>query len=321
MSHAGPHLLVRATSGSYLLPARAVGEIVELPELSEPPTRAPARVGAANLRGRSHPVVDLNLALGHEATSYRLEHRLVVLETPNGPLALVVAAVEDLVDLPEADVDPSGDEAEGPVVALARLDEGVAGVLDPDRLAQPPVDDAATPSLGSLFADLDEDQQEELSRRRRALSQAPDEGAHQDTREVAVLELGEERVAVPLEAVREFITVDRLTPVPSTPDHVLGLANHRGELVPVVDVRGALSIDGAPDPSNGTVLVVDLDDGPTGIAVNGVPDAVTVAADQIRPTSAGEAALGTLSYRDRTLTIVDLPAVLASDRITVDQEA
>lgn len=320
MSHAGPHLLVQAASGAYLLPARAVGEIVELPELSEPPSRAPARVGAANLRGRSHTVVDLDLALGHDAAPYTLGHRLVTLETASGPLALVVTGVEDLVDLAEADVDPAGDDAEGPVVALARLDDAVAGVLDPDPLARPPSNAGQAPE-GGLFAGLDEVHRETLARRRHTLARSPDEGAHQDTRDVAVLALGEERIAVPLEAVREFVTVDRLTPVPSTPEHVLGIANHRGELVPVVDVRGALSIQGARSETE-TVLMVDLDEGATGVAVDAIRETVAVPDDQVGETSSpGDSSLGNVEHRDRTLTILDLHEVLTSDRITVDQEA
>jgi purine-binding chemotaxis protein CheW len=59
--------------------------------------------------------------------------------------------------------------------------------------------------------------------------------------------------AVPAPLAAEVVTFPELTRVPGAPVHLLGVFDHRGEVVPVVDL-GQL-VDGAPQPSQRAVLV------------------------------------------------------------------
>ena len=59
--------------------------------------------------------------------------------------------------------------------------------------------------------------------------------------------------AVPAPLAAEVVTFPELTRVPGAPAHLLGVFNHRGEVVPVVDL-GRL-VDGTPEPSRRAVLV------------------------------------------------------------------
>jgi purine-binding chemotaxis protein CheW len=59
--------------------------------------------------------------------------------------------------------------------------------------------------------------------------------------------------AVPAPLAAEVVTFPPLTRVPGAPAHLLGVFNHRGEVVPVVDL-GQLAA-GSPQPSGRAVLV------------------------------------------------------------------
>lgn len=320
MSAAEPYLLVESARGAYLLPARRVHEIAWLPLLSAPPTDRPAQVGTADIRGRSTPVLDLDAALGRSPAPYTLDHRLVALLAGDGLVGLVVPTVRDIVDVQEAHIDPDDRDPSSPVVGTARLEDGVAGVLDPEPLANLPPDPERSVALEDLLEGFDDDQLEELEARKRELTTEADAASH-EARSAALVELGEETLAVPLDSVREFVEAGDLTPVPSTPPHVLGLLNHRGELVPVVDLSDHLGVQGSLGEAVGSVVVLDLDDGPTGVAVDGIAGTVGLPEEAFDPSrSSSQHAQGSFVHGDRTVSVVDLEDVLESDRVTIEQE-
>ena len=73
----------------------------------------------------------------------------------------------------------------------------------------------------------------------RALSLAPERASTGKTRpeqEFFCLQLGELRLGVPSENVREVTRPGLLTPLPRTAAFVLGVCGHRGEVLPVIDL-------------------------------------------------------------------------------------
>lgn len=322
MTASQPYLLLESSRGPYLVPARRVQEIAWMPLLSDAPADRPAQVGTADVRGRSVPVLDLDAALGRDPAAYTLEHRLVALSAGDRVVGLVVPTVVDVVDVAEAQIDPDDADPASPVVATARLEEGVAGVLDPDALADLPRDAGLPAGLDDLMAAFDEAERAELESRRRDLAAATDAGDDGEARSAALVDLGDETLAVPLDSVREFVEADDLTPVPSTPPHVLGLLNHRGELLPVVDLADALGVQGSLGEALGPVIVVDLADGPTGVAVDAIVGTEDVPGEAFEASRRShEHAQGSFVHEDRTVTVVDLEDVLESDRVRIQQEA
>jgi purine-binding chemotaxis protein CheW len=73
----------------------------------------------------------------------------------------------------------------------------------------------------------------------RALSAAPDRatvGLIRPEQEFFCFRLGELRLGVPSENVREVARIGPLTPLPRMVSFVMGVAGHRGEVLPVVDL-------------------------------------------------------------------------------------
>jgi twitching motility protein PilI len=72
-----------------------------------------------------------------------------------------------------------------------------------------------------------------------------------------VFRLGNNRMLVPLDEVVEILTYPDLTVVPNTFPWVLGIANIRGKLLPVVDMNGYLNDSITQVKYRSRVLVVD----------------------------------------------------------------
>ncbi len=76
-------------------------------------------------------------------------------------------------------------------------------------------------------------------------------------------------LAVVIGAVRAVVAGPELTLVPTAPPSVLGLANVRGDVVPVFDAARLLGREPVREPR--FVLVVDTALGPAGLAVAAMP--------------------------------------------------
>ena len=79
--------------------------------------------------------------------------------------------------------------------------------------------------------------------------------------------------AVPAPLAAEVVTFPALTRVPGAPAHLLGVFNHRGEVVPVVDL--GLLVDGSPQPS-GRAVLVRVARGVMGLTATQVDDVTSV---------------------------------------------
>lgn len=88
-----PYLLFRASDKVYAIEVAAVREIILLPALKPLAEKSAALVGLLNVRGAIVPVMDLELRLGRMPKGYSLEHRLLLLQSGDRSLAIVVVAV------------------------------------------------------------------------------------------------------------------------------------------------------------------------------------------------------------------------------------
>jgi len=148
---------------------------------------------------------------------------------------------------------------------------------------------------------------------------------HQQLSAVAVMRLGEDYFGLDLAAVREFIQVANVTPVPCCPSHILGNMNLRGEVMTLVDIRSALSLDNAAAPKPEKAIVVDVDDIVAGITVDQVCDIVQFSNDDISAVPAaanlsGENYFtGIASYQKKQVGIIDFSRLIQAESLVVNE--
>ncbi len=59
---------------------------------------------------------------------------------------------------------------------------------------------------------------------------------------VCLFRMGEDIYAIPVESLTEIIITQKIFPVPTTPGHVIGVINLRGNIIPIVDIRPILTL-------------------------------------------------------------------------------
>ena len=96
---------------------------------------------------------------------------------------------------------------------------------------------------------------------------------------MCLISLGGELFAMDLGHVSEVFEVDSITPVPGAPPSLVGVANLRGTVIPLADLRPSLGLS-ARDSSLKYAVVVRHGNQQIGILVDTVPEIRTVRQDE-----------------------------------------
>lgn len=93
--------------------------------------------------------------------------------------------------------------------------------------------------------------------------------------------------AVNVLRVREILDFAPATKVPQTPDHMLGVLNLRGHVVPIVDLRRRFGMPEVEPTRESCIVVLEVDLGDETLIIGAVADAVQevldLSADQLQP--------------------------------------
>ncbi len=320
---ATPYLMVGFRDSRYALEAVAVREIVWLPRL-EPIVEQPPHVrGIFNLRGRVVPVIDLGVRFGYGPSPAAAEHRVVVVAADDYCAGILIHDVHDVVPVAPEEISPAaefslpGGEKRfvGGVLKtgnelcllldVAALVNDVAGLTleAPEGCAL--VEDAATDEDAALFL-----------ARARELAKLPLSESEAEQFSYAVLRLGGELYALDTGAVREFVPLRGLTPVPAAPRFVAGNMNVRGDILTVVDIRHVINISSAAPA--GHVVVLARDNLWLGILAESIEDIYNLPAAAIAlypaassPTTA-EICIGTVTAGECIASLIDIERLLGA---------
>ncbi len=98
--------------------------------------------------------------------------------------------------------------------------------------------------------------------------------------------LADEEYALEILKVQEIIGMQEITPIPGAAEHVRGVINLRGRIVPVVDLRRRFGMADATFTPQSCIIVVDVGGTKTGVMVDSVSDVLKISTEQIDPVPA-----------------------------------
>jgi chemotaxis signal transduction protein len=105
---------------------------------------------------------------------------------------------------------------------------------------------------------------------------------------ICLFSIGKDTYAITVNVLTEIIIPQKIFPIPTTPSHVLGVINLRGNIVPIVDIRPALSLPQQSVP--GQIAILKHGTMMLGIVVDNVSAVIPVPESSIQtlPNDAGE---------------------------------
>ena len=158
-----------------------------------------------------------------------------------------------------------------------------------------------------------------LEARAKALAREPEiQNASADQIEVVEFLLAYERYGIETACVREIYPLVELTPLPGAPSFVLGIANVRGEIVSVVDIKRFFDLPEKGLTNLNQLIVVRNSDMELGILADEVLGVRVIGLDQLQPplpTMTGIRAEYLRGIMDDRLAILDIENILGDRRI------
>lgn len=158
------YLTFALATEEYGIEIRFVTEIVGLQKITEVPDMPDFIRGVINLRGKVIPVMDMRSRFRKEPMGYHERTCIIVVDIQDKTVGLVVDKVNDVVDIPQAQIAPppsGGKGKEGYIQGLGKIGDQVKILLDVDRLLGDtalPEDEPenGTPSAGAGLREQDE---------------------------------------------------------------------------------------------------------------------------------------------------------------------
>jgi purine-binding chemotaxis protein CheW len=130
--------------------------------------------------------------------------------------------------------------------------------------------------------------------------------------------LGQEEYGIDIQKVQELRGYDPVTRIANAPEHIKGVVNLRGIIVPIIDLRIKFNL-GTPSYDQFTVVIIlNMASRVMGIVVDSVSDVITLKPEQIKPAPEMGSVLdtgyliglGTLD--ERMLILVDIDKLMSS---------
>ncbi len=116
----------------------SVHEILRIPEITRLPNTPPFIKGVINLRGNVLPVVDIRNRFGFPRGKLTDLTRIIVIETADKQVGLLVDNVHQVVRIPDTHVDPPSDLLEGVseefILGIGRLKDRLIVILNTSNI-------------------------------------------------------------------------------------------------------------------------------------------------------------------------------------------
>ncbi|MBP2029995.1 purine-binding chemotaxis protein CheW [Methanohalophilus levihalophilus] len=142
------------------------------------------------------------------------------------------------------------------------------------------------------------------------------------TVQVIVFTLGEERYGVEISQVKEIIRPTKITRIPNAPDFMEGVVNLRGQITTIINLRKRFGKEPKEVDGNTRIIVVEYENAVIGMVVDTVNEVKYLSSKNIDPlpnivTSRDDSKCltGVGKLDDGLLTLMDLDKVFTEEEI------
>ena len=133
--------------------------------------------------------------------------------------------------------------------------------------------------------------------------------------------LEKEYYGLQLEKAKEIIKPPKITNVPNTPKHVMGVINIRGKVTPVIDLKQKLGLangDNKDDKKNldNKIIIINIDGIIVGLYIDDVREVLSINNDDVEKTTDGDRSLeeeyikGIYTSTDNLIVIINIEEIL-----------
>jgi purine-binding chemotaxis protein CheW len=137
-----------------------------------------------------------------------------------------------------------------------------------------------------------------------------------DVLQLVTFTLGEEEYAVDILKVQEINRMTEIAKVPNAPDHVEGVINLRGRVIPVVSLRRRFGLQDKDSDERSRIVIMDVQGITVGLTVDSVSEVLRIPLDivetapQIATNVSTEFIRGIAKLDDRLIILIDMDRLI-----------
>lgn len=132
------YLIFPLAGQDYGMEIRYVNEIIGIQNITDVPNIPDFIRGVINLRGKVIPIMDVRIRFGLEAREYDDRTCIIIANVANAEVGLVVDEVSEVVDIPEANVEPPpkarNNQEPSYIQGMGKINDNVTILLDVHKL-------------------------------------------------------------------------------------------------------------------------------------------------------------------------------------------
>jgi len=132
--------------------------------------------------------------------------------------------------------------------------------------------------------------------------------------------LASEGYGLEIRYVTEIIGIQKITMVPDMPEHVKGVLNLRGKVIPVIDVRLRFNLSERDYDDRTCIIVVDVDANSVGLVVDKVNEVIDIPMGDIEPAPMSDSKSGNSYIRGMGKVEQQVKILLDVERLINDEE-
>ena len=139
--------------------------------------------------------------------------------------------------------------------------------------------------------------------------------------QLVVFNVGKELYGVGIDSVKEIVRVPDVTEVPDSPEFLEGVINLRGRVVPVIDLRKRLRLNGAERTKSTRVLITGNSGSIVGLLVDSVSEVIKIQPDAIEDPPEMISAIGVeyitgvAKIEEKLIIILNIKKVLSVEEL------
>ena len=137
----------------------------------------------------------------------------------------------------------------------------------------------------------------------------------EESRQVVVVTLSDQLYAFHGTSVMAIAFAEEITPIPGTPDHILGVVYFKGAVESVLDIKRVLDLGDTEAKKESRIIIAEAMGLRSGILVNTVEDVFDLPTSGILPPLTtmdqikGEYVIGEADYKGRNMVILNLDRI------------
>lgn len=134
-------------------------------------------------------------------------------------------------------------------------------------------------------------------------------------------QLADQEYLFPIEQIQEVVILKQVTKTPQVPKYVEGVANLRGSIIPIINLRNLFGLEPKPADADTRTIVVNVGTRNMGCTVDTVSQVMRISDENIRPApetitaSGAHYVAGFVRLNGRLMIVLDINQLLEPGRL------